>query len=113
MQLAGLFAVISSLDIPRLCAATVADADSSTVSTLVTLPPAAPSGNAPCAFENVTELVERVVEEWAGSNVSLLVQTCPGVCDLVYGTGNPDISGIGVSRSRRKRNEASPPKLAC
>ncbi|KAM7195046.1 hypothetical protein V8F33_006915 [Rhypophila sp. PSN 637] len=30
-------------------------------------------------------------------NVSFLIQTCPDVCGLVYGTGNPDISGVGGS----------------
>ncbi|KAK4206568.1 hypothetical protein QBC37DRAFT_458518 [Rhypophila decipiens] len=27
--------------------------------------------------------------------MSSLIQTCPGVCDQVYGSGNPDISGVG------------------
>jgi len=69
---------------------------------LATLPPATPDGNASCAFDNLPELVQRVVEDWAGYNISLLVDTCPGVCDLVYGSGNPDISGIGVRRPRSR-----------
>lgn len=30
-------------------------------------------------------------------NATRLVETCPHVCALVYGVGNPDLSGIGVS----------------
>lgn len=70
----------------------------STTPALTTLPPATPGGNASCGFDSLTDLVERVVDEWAGYNISVLVETCPGVCELVYGSGNPDISGIGVSR---------------
>ncbi|AEO69507.1 uncharacterized protein THITE_114136 [Thermothielavioides terrestris NRRL 8126] len=66
---------------------------------LATLPPATQDGNASCAFDSLPELVERVVEDWAGYNISLLVDTCPGVCELVYGSGNPDISGIGAMYS--------------
>ncbi len=53
---------------------------------------------ASCDFDGASDLVERVLSEWAGYNISLLVGACPDVCNLVYGSGNPDISGIGVSR---------------
>ncbi|RKL08877.1 hypothetical protein BFJ70_g16732 [Fusarium oxysporum] len=66
---------------------------------LATLPPVTPDGNTSCAFDSLPELVKLVVEDWAGYNISLLVDTCPGVCDLVYGSGNPDISGIGAMSS--------------
>ena len=59
--------------------------------------PAALGGNDTCAFADLTSLVGHIVHEWAGYNLSLLVQTCPDICILVYGSGNPDISGIGVS----------------
>jgi hypothetical protein len=42
-------------------------------------------------------MLDRVQSDWQGYNISLLVATCAGVCPLVYGSGNPDISGIGVS----------------
>ncbi|KAH7233739.1 uncharacterized protein BKA55DRAFT_579881 [Fusarium redolens] len=66
---------------------------------LATLPPVTPDGNTSCAFDSLPELVKLVVEDWAGYNISLLVDTCPGACDLVYGSGNPDISGIGAMSS--------------
>src|SRR5436305_14791041 len=59
-----------------------------------------PTGNDsdPCAFTDRNSLLDRVTSDWQDYNVSLLVETCAEVCVLVYGTGNPDISGIGVSR---------------
>src|SRR5437762_6662067 len=67
--------------------------------TLTTLPPASPTGNStdPCAFADRITLIDRVEADWQNYNMSLLVATCAGVCPLVYGSGNPDISGIGVS----------------
>lgn len=29
-------------------------------------------------------------------NVTQLAQQCPNICSLAWGTGNPDLSGIGV-----------------
>ena len=66
---------------------------------LTTLPPAVPTGKSadPCAFSDRNSLINRVASDWQSYNISLLVETCAGVCALVYGSGNPDISGIGVS----------------
>jgi hypothetical protein len=74
---------------------------SSPSSTLTTLPAAVRTGNSsdPCAFTDRNSLIDRVSSDWQGYNVSLLVATCSTVCPLVYGSGNPDISGIGVSLS--------------
>ena len=41
-------------------------------------------------------MLERIDKDWINYNISLLVQTCSSVCPLVYGSGNPDISGPGV-----------------
>ncbi|KAM7185563.1 hypothetical protein V8F20_011756 [Naviculisporaceae sp. PSN 640] len=50
-----------------------------------------------CDFEDLQQLVHHVIGVNRTSyNISRLVDTCPDVCDLVYGTGNPDISGIGA-----------------
>lgn len=69
------------------------------VATLTTLPPASPTGNNtdPCAFSDRKGLFDRIHNNIEAYNVSLLVRTCPEICTLVYGSGNPDISGIGVS----------------
>jgi hypothetical protein len=66
--------------------------------TITTLPPAQPSINStnPCNFTDRDALLERVVVDWQSYNVSLLAETCPNVCELIYGNGNPDVSGIGV-----------------
>lgn len=71
----------------------------SQTATVTSLLPAQPSGNStdPCAFPDRSTLLDRVVSEWQGYNITLLVETCPNVCVLVYGDGSPDVSGIGVS----------------
>ena len=63
-----------------------------------TLPPSVSTNNSsdPCDFADRNSLLARIESEWQSHNISLLVQTCPGVCLLIYGSGNPDISGIGV-----------------
>src|SRR4051812_13646666 len=68
-------------------------------STITTLPPAQPSSGSsdPCDFGDRAALLDRVVSDWQGYNVSLLVEKCPVVCILIYGDGNPDVSGVGVS----------------
>ncbi|KAM7211992.1 hypothetical protein V8F06_012621 [Rhypophila decipiens] len=50
-----------------------------------------------CEFDTIMGLVNHVLSGNRTSyNVSFLIQTCPDVCGLVYGTGNPDISGVGA-----------------
>lgn len=51
----------------------------------------------PCAFTDRVSLLDRIESDWQEYNISLLVETCNAVCSILYGTGNPDISGIGVS----------------
>lgn len=62
------------------------------------LSPNVPSGNSSdvCMFGDLKSLLAQIESDGNGRNVSLLVRTCPGICPLVYGSGNPDISGIGV-----------------
>jgi hypothetical protein len=50
------------------------------------------------AYYNCTGEVATQNSIWV-CNISLLVATCEEICPVVYGTGNPDISGIGVSFS--------------
>jgi len=70
------------------------------MSTFTTPPSAFPTGSTSdlCAFVDRNDLINQVSNNWQGYNVSLLVQTCPGVCVLVFGAGNPDICGIGVKQ---------------
>jgi hypothetical protein len=65
---------------------------------VTTLPPAQSKGNDtnPCDFTDRWTMLERVVSDWQGYNISLLADRCPNVCGLIYGNGNPDVSGIGV-----------------
>lgn len=80
-------------------AAFLAHVVAETTATLTTLPPALPTSNNtdPCAFTDRTSLLDRVESDWQDYNISMLVTVCTQVCPLIYGTGNPDISGIGVS----------------
>jgi hypothetical protein len=52
------------------------------------------SANISCNFKDRAELVDRTFKEHL--NASVLVNDCEEVCILAYGTGNPDISGVGV-----------------
>ncbi|KAK4206572.1 hypothetical protein QBC37DRAFT_407002 [Rhypophila decipiens] len=50
-----------------------------------------------CEFDTIKSLVDHVLgDNRTTYNVSFLIQTCPDVCGVVYGTGNPDISGVGA-----------------
>jgi hypothetical protein len=91
------------LYLASLIVATPAQSSSVESATLTTLPPADPISNNsdPCAFSNRTGLLNRIDNDPEGYNISLLVTTCSSVCAVVYGSGNPDISGIGVSYSLR------------
>lgn len=61
------------------------------------LPPAKPGeSDDPCAFSDFQELLGRVEESPELYNATLLVETCDNICPLVYGTGNPDLLGIGA-----------------
>jgi hypothetical protein len=53
----------------------------------------------PCAFVQRSSMTELIKSDWEGRNMSHLIQTCDSVCLLVYGAGNPDISGIGAMTS--------------
>ena len=75
-----------------------AAATTNQVSKSNTLPPSASTSNSsdPCDFPDLNSLLAKIESERGTYNKSLLVQTCPGVCQLVSGSGNPDISGNGV-----------------
>lgn len=51
----------------------------------------------PCDFADENDLISNITHNPAAYNITQLVQTCPVICDLVYGGENPDVSGIGVS----------------
>lgn len=49
------------------------------------------------AFSSIAELDALVT---AGKlNVTAAVESCPGICTLTWGTGNPDLSGVGANLS--------------
>lgn len=52
-----------------------------------------------CAFVQRSSMTELIKSNWEGHNMSYLVATCDSVCLLLYGAGNPDISGIGAMTS--------------
>jgi len=70
--------------------------------TVTSLPPASPEGNNndPCAFADRQSLINRIDGNFERYNISLLVESCPNVCLLVFGAGNPDMSGIGASSTQ-------------
>ena len=51
--------------------------------------------NLTCVFSSISQVLN---EADAGSlNITKIVQICPNICSLAWGTGNPDLSGVGVS----------------
>ena len=42
-------------------------------------------------------LVLTVIDSNRALTPEELIQTCPDVCNVVFGNGNPDLAGIGVS----------------
>lgn len=53
------------------------------------------NGTYSCSFPSIGSLL--ATAEAGNLNITQLVQSCPNVCSLAWGTGNPDLSGIGVS----------------
>lgn len=49
-----------------------------------------------CNFTDRDSLLSMVDSDGQRFNISLLAQACPQLCPLAYGTGNPDMTGIGV-----------------
>jgi len=94
------FFLLCFTPIQALESSTSSPALPSQTATITTLPPAQASSNDtnPCDFSDRSALLDRVVSDWQGYNISLLVEKCPNICVLIYGDGNPDVSGIGVSR---------------
>ena len=42
-------------------------------------------------------LVLKAIDSSRNLTPEKLIQTCPDVCNVVFGGGNPDLAGIGVS----------------
>ncbi|RSL57584.1 hypothetical protein CEP54_008205 [Fusarium duplospermum] len=79
-----------------IAVATTDDLEPSTLPTV--LPPAKPGeSEGPCAFSDLKQLLGRLEQSPELHNMTLLVETCDNICPLIYGTGNPDLSGIGAS----------------
>ena len=52
-----------------------------------------------CAlFEHRNDFASYVflIEHETGGNISLAAQCSPQICQVIWGTGNPDITGIGM-----------------
>ncbi|KAM0253656.1 hypothetical protein ACHAQJ_007168 [Trichoderma viride] len=56
-------------------------------STIVALP-------SHCNFTSIQEFFDDATEN--GLNITTQIEDCPNLCILTFGTGNPDLSGIGV-----------------
>lgn len=54
-----------------------------------------PAEHQECDFDSIQEFFEYAYKE--NLNITAEVQSCQNLCLLTYGTGNPDLSGIGVS----------------
>ena len=48
-----------------------------------------------CLFSSINQVLHKA--ETSGLNITTTIQNCPDICTLAWGTGNPDLSGIGVS----------------
>lgn len=48
-----------------------------------------------CNFTTIEAFFDNATEN--GLNITAEIEQCPNLCLLTFGTGNPDLSGIGVS----------------
>ncbi|TFK67424.1 hypothetical protein BDN72DRAFT_859158 [Pluteus cervinus] len=50
-----------------------------------------------CGFSSLNDVLNQAATH--DTNITELVQSCQSICNLVWGTGNPDLSGIGANIS--------------
>lgn len=50
-----------------------------------------------CNFSSITEVIAQA--DAGKLNITTIVASCQGICTLAWGTGNPDLSGIGINIS--------------
>lgn len=95
----GYTSALSLFATALVCFAALAVAETADQPTSTNPPSALPTGSNStlCAFNDRKSLINSVGTDWQSDNISLLVKTCDNACALVYGSGNPDISGVGVS----------------
>ena len=48
----------------------------------------------PCNYSDIDVFFTDAIQ--TNSSINLTVQDCPHLCDLAWGSGNPDLSGPGV-----------------
>jgi hypothetical protein len=53
--------------------------------------------NTLCAFTSINDVLAKA--DMDHLNITTLVSSCPDICTLAWGTGNPDLSGIGANIS--------------
>jgi hypothetical protein len=59
---------------------------------------------ASCNFASISDVLTQA--DNGALNVTLIVQQCSNICSLVWGQGNPDLSGIGVSQNHKSNNSS-------
>jgi len=55
------------------------------------------NSTAPCELKTLSDVLWHAVEH--NYNITYLTIECPEICSLSWGTGNADLSGIGVRSS--------------
>ncbi|TFK64490.1 hypothetical protein BDN72DRAFT_861324 [Pluteus cervinus] len=55
------------------------------------------SNTTDCDFSSLNAVLQQATA--SGTNITELVQECQGICNLAWGNGNPDLSGIGANVS--------------
>jgi len=50
-----------------------------------------------CSFSSIYQVLAKA--DQGILNITQVVQSCQNICSLAWGVGNPDLSGIGVSKS--------------
>ncbi|KDR77333.1 hypothetical protein GALMADRAFT_442853 [Galerina marginata CBS 339.88] len=53
--------------------------------------------NTSCSFPSINDVLAQA--GMGELNITTTVNSCPGICTLAWGTGNPDLSGIGANVS--------------
>jgi len=52
------------------------------------------NGNLTCPFSSISQVLYDA--ETGNLNMTSTIHSCPDLCTLAWGSGNPDLSGIGV-----------------
>jgi hypothetical protein len=61
---------------------------------------------ASCSFTSISDLLDKADTNLL--SITTMITSCPDICSLAWGEGNPDLSGIGVNISYKVQAALTP-----